>query len=224
MWLSTSSTWVHTSGKCNEQYTDLRLHTELSPNIKHKSTTQELGVKLTTCKARDFKKTYMEIINEEESMNNDHLVSNNNLWVSRLKSAPRFSKLKPPWIFKLNCPCASRLKLSLCFQVETVPVFPGWNCPLVSSTCQALDKYTLSSPSLVLTICHQTSTSTAKHKTHRSAIWSMCKGLTLSALKLHDFHKSSKSNMFNTLEIVTNHNTTQCPSEGPYRILSCGEF
>jgi len=30
--------------------------------------------------------------------------------------------------------------------------------------------------------------------------------------------------MFNTLEIITNHNTTQCPSEGPYRILSCGEL
>lgn len=64
------------------------------PNIKHKSTTQELGVKLM--QARDFKKTYMEIIIEEESMNNDHLVSNNNLWVSRLKGAPKVSKLKPP--------------------------------------------------------------------------------------------------------------------------------
>ena len=71
------------------------------------------------CKARDFKKTYMEIINEEESMNNDHLVSNNNLWVERCP------KLKIPRVFKLNCPCVSRLKLSLCFQVETVPVFPG---------------------------------------------------------------------------------------------------
>lgn len=120
MWLSTSSTWVHTSGICKEQYTDLRLHTELrTPNIKHKSTTQELGVKFTMCKARDFKKTYMEIINEEESMNNDHLVSNNNLWVER---CPQGFQVETS--FKLNCPCVSRLKMSLCFQVETVPWFP----------------------------------------------------------------------------------------------------
>lgn len=194
MWLSTSSTRVHTSGKCNEQYIDLRLHTELSPNIKHKSTTQELGVNLTMCKARDLKKTYMEIINEEESMNNDHLVSNNNLWVSRLKGAPRF----PSWNLL-------QVELSLCFQVETVP----WFSPPAN---------------------HWTSTLSPHHHwcwldaTKQAPVQLSTRHIALSALKLHDFRKSNKSNMLNTLEIITNHNTTQCPSEGPFRILSCGGF